>query len=106
MTSTALWWIIGLVAVGGFALRGVFILLPLLPAVTNPRLQLVLGLVPAAAFSALVAPLLLAPEGKLVLGSASALAGAVALALAVRWRNLAVSILGGLATYAVVLWLR
>lgn len=99
MTTANVWWVIVAVAVGGLILRGAFIVLPLLPRSLPPRLQLLLSLVPAAAFAALVAPGLVLHAGRLQLISPASLAGVAALALSVTTRSLALSILGGLAAY-------
>lgn len=103
MSAGEVWLAIALIAAGGLALRGLFIVLPLIPSDPGPRLSLVLGLVPAAAFAALLGPLLLAPDGEVELISPSSLAGAAALAIAVRWGNLAASIVGGLCLYVALL---
>ncbi len=79
MSTPMIWLVILAVAVGGFALRAVFLLLPLIPRDLPQRLELVLGLVPAAAFSALLAPsIFLDDDGHLQLLSPSSLAAAVA----------------------------
>lgn len=101
MNTTTIWLVIAATAVGGFALRGAFILLPLLPRNLPPRLSLVLGMVPAAAFAALVAPsLFLEQGGQFNVISPAVLAGAIALLVSWRWKNLALSIVCGLAAYA------
>jgi branched-subunit amino acid transport protein len=96
-----IWVVIAAVAVGGFALRAVFLLLPLIPRDLPPRLELVLGLVPAAAFSALLAPsIFLDDGGHLRLISPASLAAAVAVLVSLRWKNFALSIVCGLISYA------
>lgn len=101
MSATTIWLIIGATAVGGFVLRAAFILIPLLPRNLPPRLSLVLGMVPAAAFAALVAPaIFLDDDGRLDVISPATLAGTIALLVALRWKSLAVSIACGLAAYA------
>jgi branched-subunit amino acid transport protein len=100
VSTATIWWIIAAIAVGGFALRAVFILIPILPRNLPPRLSLVLQMVPAAAFAALVAPSIFVEEGQFRLISPATLAGAVALLVSFRWKNLALSIVVGLAAYA------
>jgi branched-subunit amino acid transport protein len=103
MNTATIWWIIVAVAIGGLILRGIFIVVPLLPRNLSPRLQLLLSLVPAAAFAALVAPALaLDDDGQLQLISPASLAGAAALALSLLTKSLALSILGGLAAYGLL----
>ncbi|MDN4517165.1 AzlD domain-containing protein [Mycolicibacterium austroafricanum] len=99
MSTATVWLIIAAVAIGGFVLRAVFILVPILPRNLPPRLNLVLQMVPAAAFAALVAPALFLEEGRLQLISPATLAGAIALLVSFRWKNLALSIVCGLVAY-------
>lgn len=102
MSTVSIWLVIIAVAVGGFALRAAFILIPLLPRNMPPRLSLVLQMVPAAAFAALVAPAVFFDgEGAgLKLISPATLAGAIALVVSWKWKSLALSIICGLAAYA------
>ena len=100
MSTTTIWLVIAAIAVGGFALRAAFILVPLLPRDLPPRLSLVLEMVPAAAFAALVAPSLFLDDGHFSLISPATLAGATALLVSLRWKSLALSIVCGLAAYA------
>ncbi|MET0699575.1 MAG: AzlD domain-containing protein [Mycobacterium sp.] len=100
MTTTTIWLIIGTIAVGGFVLRAAFILVPVLPRNLPPRLSLVLEMVPAAAFAALVAPSLFLDGGQFRVISPSTLAGAVAILVSLRWKSLALSIVCGLIAYA------
>ncbi|MGV9797110.1 AzlD domain-containing protein [Mycobacterium sp. NPDC003449] len=102
MSSWQIWLVIAVTAVGGFALRGVFILLPILPRRLPARLRLLLGLVPAAAFSALVAPSLVVSDGRLQLVSPSSLAGVVAVLVSLATKSLALSIVCGLAAYGLL----
>lgn len=102
MSSWHIWLIIAVVAVGGFALRGVFILLPILPRRLPARLRLLLGLVPAAAFSALVAPSLVLVDGRLQLLAPASLAGVVAVLVSFLTKSLALSIVCGLAAYGLL----
>jgi len=99
MSTATVWLIIAAVAIGGFVLRAVFILVPILPRNLPPRLSLVLQMVPAAAFAALVAPSLFLEDGRLQLISPATLAGAIALLVSFRWKNLALSIVCGLVAY-------
>ncbi|CAN5695484.1 hypothetical protein BH09ACT8_BH09ACT8_32780 [soil metagenome] len=100
MTTTTVWPVIAAVAVGGFVLRAAFILVPVLPRKLPPRLSLVLEMVPAAAFAALVAPSLYLDDGQFKLISPATLAGATTLLVSLRWKSLALSIVCGLAAYA------
>ena len=95
-----IWAVIAAIAAGGFALRAAFILVPLMPRDLPPRVELVLGPVPAAAFAALLAPSLFLDDGHLRLVSPASLAAAVALLVSLRWKSLALSIISGLASYA------
>jgi branched-subunit amino acid transport protein len=95
-----IWVVIAATAVGGFALRAVFLLLPLIPRELPPRLDLLLGLVPAAAFSALLSPsIFLDDDGHLQLFSPASLAAAVTVLVSLRWKNFALSIVCGLVSY-------
>jgi branched-subunit amino acid transport protein len=100
MTTTTIWLVISAIALGGFLLRAAFILVPVLPRTLPPRLNLVLEMVPAAAFAALVAPSLFLDDGRFTLISPATLAGATALLVSLRWKSLALSIVCGLAAYA------
>lgn len=102
MSTPLIWLIIIATAAGGFALRGVFILLPLLPRKLPPRLRLLLGLVPAAAFAALVAPSLVLVDGRLNLWSPAALAGVTAVLVSLWSKSLALSIVLGLLAYGLL----
>jgi branched-subunit amino acid transport protein len=107
VSTGAIWLIIGVTAVGGFLLRGAFILIPVLPRTLPPRVSLVLDMVPAAAFAALVAPaLFLDGDGDGVnafaLLSPATVAGALAVLVSWRWKSLALSIVSGLAAYALL----
>ena len=94
------WVVIVAIAVGGFALRALFLLVPILPRDLPPRLDLVLGLVPAAAFAALLAPSIFLDGGHLRLFSPASLAALVTVLVSLRWKNFAVSIVCGLVAYA------
>lgn len=102
MSTMTIWVVIVVIAIGSFALRAVFILVPILPRNLPPRLNLVLQMVPAAAFAALVAPSLFFVDGQLKLISPATLAGAVALLVSLRWKNLALSIVCGLVAYGCI----
>ena len=99
MSATVIWLTIAAIAAGGFILRAAFILVPMLPRDLPPRLRLMLDVVPAAAFAALVAPALFLDDGNFVPVSPGTLAGAVALLVSLRWKSLALSIVCGLAAY-------
>lgn len=100
MSTATIWLVIAAISLGGFVLRGAFILVPLLPRNLPPRLSLVLEMVPAAAFAALVAPSLFFDGAQFKLISPATLAGATALLVSLRWKSLALSIVCGLAAYA------
>jgi branched-subunit amino acid transport protein len=100
MSSAAIWFVIVAIALGGFALRAAFILVPFLPRDLPPRVSLVLEMVPAAAFAALVAPSIFRGDGQFELISPGTLAGATTLLVALRWKSLALSIVCGLVAYA------
>lgn len=101
MSTATIWLIIAAIAVGGFVLRAAFIVVPVLPRHLPPRLSLVLGMVPAAAFAALVAPALFIDDGgRFEPISPATLAGAIALLISLRWKNLALTIVCGLVAYA------
>lgn len=102
MSTIMIWLTIAAIALGGFALRAAFILVPLLPRELPLRLKLVLEMVPAAAFAALVAPSLFLDGGQFTLISPGTLAGAIALLVSLRWKSLALSIVCGLVAYACV----
>lgn len=67
----------------------------------GPRLERVLRYVPPAIFAALIVPALLAPDGQLQLG-ASLWAGLIGAAVAYLTRNMALTILAGLASFALL----
>lgn len=107
MSTATIWLIIGVTALGGFVLRASFILIPVLPRKLPPRVSLVLDMVPAAAFAALVAPaLFLDGDGDGVnafaLISPATVAGAIAMLVSWRFKSLALSIVCGLAAYALL----
>ena len=89
-----------------YALRASFLLLP--PQVeTPPLLRRALRYVPAAVLTAIWAPELLVAGGELAISSGNErlLAGAVAIAVAWRWRLTFVTILAGLAVLHLFHWL-
>lgn len=98
MSSGMVWAVIAILALGGFALRAAFLLLPLRSEVP-PRLQFILDLVPAAALSALVAPALLLPDGDFELLAPAPMAGLIALVVSLRYGNLALTMAAGLTAY-------
>jgi 4-azaleucine resistance transporter AzlC len=90
------WWVVFIVgALGTFALRAsIWTLLP--AARRMPRwLSQALSLLPAAALAALAAPALLAPEGPIDPVGPRAIAGLVALAVAIRTRNVLATLVTG-----------
>ncbi|MGJ9413580.1 AzlD domain-containing protein [Aeromicrobium sp. CF4.19] len=100
MSTPTTWLVIVTIAVGGFALRGAFILLPIVPHTMPPRVNLVLDMVPAAAFAALVAPAILLDDGVMAPLSPATLAGAITIIVSLRWGSMALSIACGLSAYA------
>lgn len=101
MSTTTVWIVIAGIGIGSLVLRAAFLVLPTfqgeVPEVVKERLSLV----PPAAFAALVAPSFLMPEGDLAVLTPELAAGVVSLLVALRWRSLALTILVGLAVYAV-----
>lgn len=78
----------------------------LIPVVTlrgrpGPRLERVLRYVPPSIFAALIVPALLVPQDRLSLG-ASLWAGLLGLAVAGLTRNMALTIIAGLAAFALL----
>jgi len=100
MSTFLVWTIITVVALGGFALRAAFLLKPLPESKIPARLEFLLELVPAAALSALVAPAVLSAHGRLQLISPASLAGLLALVVSIRYGNMALTMIIGLASYA------
>lgn len=100
MTDRAIWVVILSVGVLGLAMRGAVLLLPI-RSESMPRWgQDLLTLVPAAAFGALVAPLLVFHDGHLRLWAPGTLAGCLALVVGIRTRNLVMTMAAGLVAYA------
>jgi len=93
--SMSWWWVFIVGGVGTYALRAsVWVLLP--AARQLPRwVSQALALLPAAALAALVAPALLAPGGELDLIGPRAIAGALALAVAIKTRNVLATLATG-----------
>lgn len=104
MSAGTIWLVIVAIAVGSFVLRAAFILVPVLPRNLPPRLSLVLQMVPAAAFAALVAPAVFfdGESANFTLFSPAILAGVIALAVSWKWKNLALTIICGLVAYALL----
>lgn len=100
MSPLTTWVIIGAIAAGSFALRAVFLLLPLFRTEMPARVREALDLVPAAAFAALVAPAIMLDNGGLLLWGPAPIAGAMAVGVALRWNNLALTIAVGVVSYA------
>lgn len=94
-TSTTVWVVIAVVAVGSLVIRGVF-LVPRRSWEPSPRVAEALRLIPPAAFAALVVPALLRPEGTLDLLSPGLLAGLLAAVVAWRTHSIAATIGAGL----------
>lgn len=74
----------------------------------SPLLTQMLGYVPVAVLTAIVAPAMLMPDGAkldLALDNAYLVGGSVAILIAAKWRNLLATIIGGLAFFFVWRWL-
>ena len=67
----------------------------------SARLERLLRYVPPAIFAALIVPALLAPEGQIRLG-AELWAGLIGMAVAYATRNMALTIIAGLAAFALL----
>lgn len=103
MTTTgAVWLMIALTAVGSFSTRASFFLILRNPESLTPRVRRALSLVPPAAFAALVAPIVLKPEGNLEPVSAEAATALVALVLGRVTGSLGATIFAGLALYTLL----
>jgi len=101
-----LWYTIGGMAIVTYLARASFLLLP--PGVeTPPWLRRALRYVPAAVLTAIWAPELFLAGSELAIspGNERLLAGAVAIAVAWRWRLTFVTILAGLAALHLFHWL-
>ncbi len=98
MDTTFVWALIAMLTAIGFVSRASFILL--FPRITLPRgVQRGLRFVPAAVFTALIAPDVFLSSGALELGSSNPKAAAALIAGAVAWRtrNTLATILAGMA---------
>ena len=93
--QSTMWIVIGVVAVGTFAIRAVF-LLARRSAEPPPAVVDALRMIPPAAFAALVVPALLRPDGPVELLTPGLLAGVLAALVAWRTRNIAATIAVGL----------
>jgi branched-subunit amino acid transport protein len=90
-------WITILVAgVGTFAMRASFVAFAHRLVTVPPWVQRVLRQIPPAALASLVLPALLRPEGRLDLLQPRLLAGAVAAAVAWRFRSVALTLIVGM----------
>lgn len=103
MTSTAtVWTVIVLAGVVTYSVRGSFLLVAGRLEALPELARLVLRMIPAAAISALVAPAVLRDgAGELALLGPRALAGVIALVVAVRFRNILLTIVTGLISVTV-----
>ena len=102
----SIWLTLAGMALVTYALRASFLLLP--PQVeTPPLLRRALRYVPAAVLTAIWAPELLLAGGEIAIspGNERLLAGAVAIAVAWRWRLTFATILAGLAALHLFHWL-
>ncbi len=91
-----------LIGLGTLALRGSVLALADRLGEVPPRVQQVLRMIPPAALAALVAPAVLRPGGTLELLSPELLAGALALLVAWRTKNLLATIVTGLVAVVVL----
>lgn len=101
MTTVEVWMVIVAVSLGAFASRALFFLQPDRrepPAWVGEFLDLL----PAAAFAALVAPAVLAPDGQLDLLSARTASAALAIVVAWRTDSMALTLVAGLVVVAVL----
>ncbi len=95
------WTVIVLAGVVTYAARGSFMLIAGRLEALPESMRQVLRMIPAAALAALVAPVILRDEaGELALLGPRALAGALALVVAFRFRSILLTILVGLAAVA------
>jgi branched-subunit amino acid transport protein len=105
MTTSTVWIVIVVIGAGSLAMRAAFLVLPTFRGEVSETAKKRLALVPPAAFAALVAPSFLTPEGELDLFSPALVAGVTALAVALKCRSLALTIITGLVAYVVALQL-
>lgn len=99
MSITTVWIVIVVIGLGSLAMRAAFLVLPTFQGDVSDTVNDRLALVPPAAFAAFVAPAFLMPQGGVDLVSPELCAGVVALAVALRWRNLAITIIAGMIAY-------
>ncbi|HZM34105.1 MAG TPA: AzlD domain-containing protein [Burkholderiales bacterium] len=104
--TTTVWLAIGGMAFITFALRASFLLLPR-QLETPPLLRRALPFVPPAVLTAIWAPeiFLRGADADVSLQNEHLLAGAVAIAVAWRWRRTFVTIIAGLASLHLFSWL-
>jgi len=106
MSGSAVWWIIGAIALGTYLLRLSFI--PLWQRLRIPRVvDEALNYVPAAVLAALVLPALLRPEGfvDLSVDNTRLLAGAVAAVVAWYSRSVLATLAAGMGAMWLLQWL-
>jgi branched-subunit amino acid transport protein len=95
-----IWVTIAALGVTSFLLRAAFLLLPVWRSEVPEAVRSTLALVPPAAFAALVAPSLLLPGGEFRPVGPATVAAVVAVAVALRWRNLSATMAAGFVAYA------
>ena len=95
------WIVIIVVTVGTLASRGSFLMVAHRGGEVSPSVERVLRMIPPAALAAIVALQLADPDG--ATGLVARLVGAgVAILITLRWANLALALVGGLAAVIVV----
>ncbi|MBW3659908.1 MAG: AzlD domain-containing protein [Actinobacteria bacterium] len=99
------WVVIGAGALLTYAIRAVFLLFAGRLTAVPPLVREGLRMIPAAALAALVAPAVLRPEGELVLLGPRPIAAILAAVVAWRTRNVAVTIVVGMATVIALAYL-
>ncbi len=92
-----IWTAIALIGVGTFAMRASFLAFAHRLVDVPPHVQRVLRQIPSAALAAIVAPALVRPEGQFDLLQGRLLAGLVAGIVAWRTRNIALTLVVGMA---------
>jgi len=94
------WTAIVLSGAGTYAMRASFLAFAHRMATVPPALARVLRQIPPAALAAIIAPALLRPEGGMDLWQPTLLAGLVAAAVAWKTRNVALTVVVGIALLA------
>ena len=95
--STTVWVTVVFAGIGTFAMRVAFLAFAHRMADVPPRVQRYLRQIPPAALASIVVPALLRPHGEIDLFQARFVAGVVAAAVAWRTRNIALTLVVGVA---------